>query len=74
MIASMLKHPGVVSSTTLLVNGQAPDLEQKLMGVHNELQQKRAVTEKLNRELEDPENLFRCSELPVMVTWLLGGF
>lgn len=38
---------------------QAPDGAENLVKMHEELQTKRAVTEQLSRDLEDPANLIR---------------
>lgn len=42
---------------------QAPDGAENLVEMHKELQSKRAVTEKLSRDLEDPCNLVRWRAL-----------
>ncbi|CAM9766751.1 unnamed protein product, partial [Sphacelaria rigidula] len=42
---------------------KAPDGAENLVAMHKELQSKRAVTEKLSRDLEDPCNLVRWRAL-----------
>lgn len=51
---------GSTTIAYIFCRNQAPDGAENLVKMHEELQTKRAVTEQLSRDLEDPGNLVRC--------------